>query len=457
MKAGRRFQMPGGIDARRRVVSAADAAASAPAGSSIEAMIAATAVLAIVATAVFGTIAAGIFIAAAILLIALRPLTSTRELLRFWPLLVLPLIAMVSTLWSDAPERTLRAGLQLLLTCVAAIMVCRRLEPDRAILALFVGYVLLAIMALPSVPSSLASGAPLVGPFGSKNQMGFCGHLLVALALAVVVDRQQPWVARLVAVAAVPTGTLLLILSSSGGATASLGITFLVFPALVVFGRLPPRGRLVVLLLLVVALVVGALFMSDIEAAVGNFRQNVLKKDATLTGRTYLWDYAAHLNRERPWLGGGYYAFWRHGNLGAEGLWRWGGIASRTGFNFHNAFVEMQVDLGWVGLAVLVALCVGIAVAGGYRQFTWPSIPMAFFLAFLAVSFSRAVTESTLIAPFSGVTMFCLATAVYAMAPTMVRARTPARRPRRADRARGGISERPYRSKGRQARAPARA
>ena len=426
--------------------------------SPVEAWIAAAALVAIVATGIFGTVAAGLFIAAAMLLIALRPLTSLRDLLRFWPLLLLPLLAMASTLWSDAPERTLRAALQLLLTAIAAIMVCRRLEADRAILALFAGCVVLAAAALPYVPASLAYGTPLVGPFGSKNAMGFSAHLLVALALAVVVDRDQPRLARLVALVALPTGALLLYLSSSAGAAVSMGITVLIFPALVLLSWLPPRGRLVIFLLLILATTVGMIFFNDIVAAAADFRQNVLHKDATLTGRTYLWDYADHLNRERPWLGGGYYAFWRQGNLDAEGLWRWGGIASRTGFNFHNAFVEMQVDLGWLGLGLLVAMCAGITAVGAYRQFTRPTIPMAFFLAFLAVSLSRALTETNLVAPFSGVMMLTFATAVYAVAPTTVRRRkhsATAGQPDAGGR-RGALPTRPDRS-GRQGASPARA
>jgi exopolysaccharide production protein ExoQ len=286
--------------------------------------------------------------------------------------------------------------------------------------------------------------------------MGFSAHLLIAVALAVMVDRDQPSLARVAAIAAVPTGALLLLLSSSAGATVSVGITFLAFGGLVLFGRLPKRGRLAVLLLLLIALVLGGIFLDDIEAAIGTFRETVLKKDATLTGRTYLWDYAEQLNQERPWLGGGYYAFWRHGNLAAEGLWRWGGIASRTGFNFHNAFVEMRVDLGWVGFVVLSALCVGIVLVGCYRQFTRPTVPMAFFLAFLAVSLARASTETGLIAPFSAVTMFFLATAVYAVAPDKARRGNGLGRSRDLDEDRIGFATRRGRLPGRQARAPAR-
>jgi exopolysaccharide production protein ExoQ len=423
----------------------------------IETPIATIAILAIVATGIFGTNAAAIFIAAAMLLVGLRPLTAGRELLRFWPLLLLPIFAIVSTLWSDAPVRTLRAALQLMLTCIASIIVCRRLDPTWAILTLFIGYVVVCCLALPAVPASLAAGSPLIGPFGSKNQMGFAAHLLFALALAVMVDRDQPGVARLVAIGTAPLGLAMMVLSNSGGAAASAGITLLGFPALVLFGRLPRRGRLIVLLLLLFVLTVGALFQSDIEAAIGNFRETVLKKDATLTGRTYLWDYANNLSRERPWLGLGYYAFWRHGNLGAEGLWRWGGIGSRTGFNFHNAFIEMRVDLGWIGLAILVLMCAGIAIVAGYRQFTRPTIPMAFFLAYLAVMFARTFTETGLIAPFSGVTMFFLAAAVYARASDPVQRSEPVFKRHGPVAARGALPARRSGRQDRQSRDPAEA
>ena len=48
-------------------------------------------------------------------------------------------------------------------------------------------------------------------------------------------------------------------------------------------------------------------------------------------------------------LGRGYYAFWRQGNLDAEGLWRYFGIDSRGGFTFHNTLVDILVTLGWIG------------------------------------------------------------------------------------------------------------
>jgi len=93
-------------------------------------------------------------------------------------------------------------------------------------------------------------------------------------------------------------------------------------------------------------------------------------------------------------LGHGYAAFWRPGNLDAEALWRWGGIADRTGFSFHNLFVETKVDLGIVGLAVLVAMCGTVVLLSLARQLRTPSITGAFLLSTLLVLLVRSTIET---------------------------------------------------------------
>ena len=76
-------------------------------------------------------------------------------------------------------------------------------------------------------------------------------------------------------------------------------------------------------------------------------------KDPTLTGRTYLWERAGDFIADNPVLGKGFAAFWLQGIPDAEGLWEYAGIASRSGFNFHNSIIEILVHLGWLGLFVL--------------------------------------------------------------------------------------------------------
>jgi exopolysaccharide production protein ExoQ len=75
-------------------------------------------------------------------------------------------------------------------------------------------------------------------------------------------------------------------------------------------------------------------------------------KDITLTGRTDLWRIGLEQIAERPWLGTGYQAFWQPGNPEAEHLWRAFGIASRTGFHFHNLYLSNAVEIGIPGAAL---------------------------------------------------------------------------------------------------------
>lgn len=381
----------------------------------------------LVASPVVGTAAAAVFLGSVAVLAFLRPTQTLREVWLFLPLLALPLLAMISTIWSDAPERTLRAALQMMLTMAASILICRRVSNDTLILMVFVAMGGVCALALPSIPRVLADGRPLLGPYASKNAMAYAAHLLVALALAIVCTPRRSIWWRLAAGATIPMGLGLMYLAESAGAMLALAITLATFPALLLIGRMNSIGRVVTITVAVGSTALALAFLPDLEAAAADFRQNVLHKDATLTGRSYLWDFADRLSQERPLLGHGYYAFWREGNLDAEGLWRYAGIASRTGFNFHNTFVEMRVDLGWVGTAVLTLTCAAIASLGLVRQFTQPSVGLAFLLALTSCELIRATAETSLFGPFSYYSLLLIATAVYAVRPSPAATQIPPR------------------------------
>ncbi len=404
----------------------------------IEQVLGIVAVLAMAVTVLAGTIGAAIFLVAAIVLMALRPAQSARDLARFAPLLVFPLLAMISTIWSDAPERTLRGAIQLMLTIMTAIIVCRRVSGPTLIATLFAAYATICAASLVELPAAVSRGVPMVGLFDSKNQFAFVAHLLFALGLAVLADRRHHALLRVGALASVALAILLLVLAQSAGARASVAVTLVTFPALLLLGRVRPSLRIVIVLAVAVTLALALAFLPDILAAWTDFQVHVLKKDTTLTGRTYLWDVAARIIAERPLLGHGYYAFWRHGNIDAEGLWRWGGIGNRSGFNFHNILVEMKVDLGWVGAIVFLVTCAGIAAAGLLRQLTQGTVTVAFLLSLTIVLYVRSLAESTLVGPFNMLTFLWIATAVYACSGIGDRGADPApSRPRGVRLARG--------------------
>jgi exopolysaccharide production protein ExoQ len=126
----------------------------------------------------------------------------------------------------------------------------------------------------------------------------------------------------------------------------------------------------------------------------------VFDKDPTLTGRTYLWYRAADLIKEKPLFGRGYDAFWVQGNTDAEGLWSFFGIASRDGFTFHNTYIQTLVELGWVGLAVVV-VTVLIGVVFLVRRFVQkPNLPLVFWTGILLYELVRTPIEVVGTLPF---------------------------------------------------------
>ena len=56
---------------------------------------------------------------------------------------------------------------------------------------------------------------------------------------------------------------------------------------------------------------------------------------------------------KKPILGYGYFGFWQPGRPEAEHYWQKFDIPGKTGFHFHNLFIQSFVDLGFVGLALI--------------------------------------------------------------------------------------------------------
>lgn len=376
-------------------------------------ILAAIAVFALSGVLMFGAPASGLFVAASAGLMVLTPGKSARSLLQYSPFLLLPLLALVSIAWSDAPGRTARAGLQLLVTVSAAIAIANTLSARTMILTLFAASIGTCAIALVSVPEALASGTPLTGPFATKNPMGFAMELALGVSFALMVDSKQPFSARFLAIPVMVLATFLLTLARSGNAFVGSGLLLAAIFAFLIARKLNLFARVGVILFLLALAGVALVFLSELQLFIVDFVENVLKKDMTLTGRTLIWEAAEGLIANSPGLGHGYYAFWRIGNVEAEALWRQFGIANRSGFNFHSAFVEIAVDLGWVGLTLLLAMITGIALMAFYRFVSQPTVPGAFFFALMIAIIFRSYTESGLTEPFGIFTVLWVFCSIY--------------------------------------------
>jgi hypothetical protein len=84
---------------------------------------------------------------------------------------------------------------------------------------------------------------------------------------------------------------------------------------------------------------------------------NAFGEEMTLTGRTRLWSDVLQMNLN-PWIGTGFESFW----LGDRARVLWDKYFYRPN-HAHNGYLETYINLGWIGVALLVWL-----IASGYRH-----------------------------------------------------------------------------------------
>jgi exopolysaccharide production protein ExoQ len=354
------------------------------------------------------------------------------------PLLLLPLFATASTLWSDIPATSLRYGLQLVVTVLMGVCLGRLLSLRQLVLAVFIGTSIASIAGLALGRTGVSEDGPvLIGLAGSKNQMGYIALLWLGSALCVLASGAHRLMVRIVASLAILLAFFLIVQGDSATALVSAAVLagLLVLLALASFaGR---GGRLFALLAAALIAVPTLVALPEIERQVAIIQTDVLQKDARLTGRTLLWEEADSLIRQSPAIGHGYKAIW----LGPKGK----GLLARNdqtdgrAFHFHDTFRELMADLGVVGLALFLLPLAYAAVRGVVLLIDAVDAPRAFALVTLFTIALRVRTE-LVVGPFmiDTVLLYAIVSALIAMplaaAIPSPSSAQPLRRPRRADR-----------------------
>jgi exopolysaccharide production protein ExoQ len=276
-------------------------------------------------------------------------------------------IALLSVLWSVAPDVTLRRGIALMGTTLLGVYVAMRfdLREQLHLLAWALGIAALAsvifALALPSfgvmsAPPTQGLGGggntslllPLVdkaegwrGIYTHKNAFGrtmaLSAFVFFLLALR---ERRYRWVAW--------TGfgfSVVLLLLSNSVTGLVIFLTILLIVPLYRVTRWP--HTVAVPFIVVAALLLGgaALWGVAHEGTV----LGLLNRDVTLTGRSDLWPAVIDMIEKRPWLGYGYNAFWQG----------WEGpsayillVAQFDPGSAHSGYLELCLNLGLLGVVV---------------------------------------------------------------------------------------------------------
>ena len=335
-----------------------------------------------------------LFFAIWLLPAALRPERVVLAL-RYWPLFVVPAVALLSTTWSRLPATTLRLAVELTVFTLLCVTMVRMAGHRRLFLSIVVVFGGIALGALLSGTGNRAAGGEfnLVGMFASKNQLAlFCG-ILTYTGLAGLFSGDLARWQRVVCGCGCALGAAVGILARSVGANVATIAACVAVLALLVVGRLPTGPRRVMLAAAGCVAAIGVLAIrlipeddvTDLLISVG--------KSPGLSGRAYLWERGREAIAEHPWVGYGFQAFWTPQFEDALGLYRYGGIASETGFHFHNLMYETCVELGIVGVVAMVFVLVVIAVVALRRYDRRPDATAAFGLATIVFFAMRAPVE----------------------------------------------------------------
>lgn len=348
--------------------------------------------------------------------------------LKFSWIVAFGLFACLSVFWSDAPGVTARAGVQYASHIVCALIASRLIGSRTFLVGLICGTVVVLLLSFAFgdfVYDPLDGSYSFSGLFTSKNQLGFFASLGVYAAFAYAFMFRTDRIAKAAALLAALFCLYGLFASQSATALIALSVTLLAVIGLGATLLLSPGTRKSFFafgLVLAVVLAVAAYGLGAVDLVLGLFG-----KDSTLTGRTYLWAEGWRAAQDSPVVGLGYQAYWVQGFSEAERLWFEFYITARSGFHFHNTYIEALVELGYVG-CVLIGFIILRTLSGLLRHVvTDRSGTEALMLAGLAILLViRSFFEIDVIHPYA-IGSFLL---YYSAGRLVGWQRVPARQPR---------------------------
>jgi exopolysaccharide production protein ExoQ len=328
-----------------------------------------------------------------------------------------PGFALLSALWSQTMGGTLRYGAEFVSTVGCALLAAALLTPRQLISALMCCLLVVAMVSIAfgrTQVDPLSGVASFVGVFAQKNELAFFVSLMLLGSLATMLDKAQPIAFRLLGFLALGVEAPLLVMTRSAASEITAVVAAGVLIANLFVSRLSRFGRARLFFACVMIMLPALALVGLADDGVNYFIVKVMGKDMTLTGRTVLWEHAATLIPSHPMLGVGFQAFWRQNEVEAESLWNQFHILSRTGFHFHNTYVEAVIELGYIGGALLVATVLSVMV--GVLRWSWRtgSIPASFFVALMACLLVRSFVEVDMTFPFQIGTFLLFVAARYA-------------------------------------------
>jgi exopolysaccharide production protein ExoQ len=277
-----------------------------------------------------------------------------RHLSSAWLPLAFAAYVCLSVFWSHVPGTTARTATQYCSHIACAYIAARTISVRTLTIGALIGIfiVLLYSLKVGNYAYDLLDGSyNFVGAFDSKNQIGFVASLGLYFYVVFMAFLRRGRISLVLTAPIALLSAYLLVKAHSATSTASIPAVLALVAVLAMSKRLSIRYRRVVFV--VGACGLGAVTIIALNLGLMDFVLGLFGKDSTLTGRTYLWQQGWNAAQQSPILGFGYGAYWVQGFSEAERLWNEFYITARSGFHFHNTYIETLVELGFVGVTLL--------------------------------------------------------------------------------------------------------
>lgn len=305
-------------------------------------------------------------------------------------------LCFLSALWSASTTVSLRKAVAILGTTLTGVVFAMRFDVRQQVRIIAGALTIAAVASILAMvgfgsafpPTEIASGA-WNGVFSHKNLLGR-SMSLAAVAFCVL---GLSGVRNSVLSIAGSMICITLILASHS--QTALVVCVACVALLCVVPILRAEWRQAIGILLLTALIAAPLVAYGVTH--NQELTSILARDATLTGRSRIWDFAWLSWTQRPWLGYGYGGFWWVAPESQQAL----ALIGYPTPNSHNGFLELALQLGVTGLGVFLAGWIAM-FTGAVRHFRqvrtqdsrWPFIYLVFLLLY-------SFTESSLLVPNS--------------------------------------------------------
>ena len=315
------------------------------------------------------------------------------------PLLAtLPVLAIASTVWSQFPSLTFFAGVYLALNVGFAFYLMVRFQLYEQIQLFMVlggivtGASILAAVLIPGYGTAQAD----IGYFGSwiglfphKNACSVTMAFLLSPALYMRPASARQKVARLAFIGL----TLLLILMSQSRTGWMVTLALLAYVGATKWIlRFTKKERVVIVMSLGMGLTVAAILFARYYSEI----MLLMGKDATLTGRTTLWEFTLISIMKAPILGYGFQGFWQGlqgeaANIILNVHW--------TAIEAHDGYLDVWVGLGALGLGLIICTVLK-AYWDGYICYRNDRLKnVEWYLAIIWVTLFSNISETRLMLP----------------------------------------------------------